>query len=290
MSDRTEEFTISDEDAALAAAQRRLMERRAALVSSSGPVVGPSVEPLGAIISRLQERVVSPEYQKTVREHAERRKAGAREALSRRASECEMPEDEDLRDVVLDDEAPETETLRACRAIVAWRGDRRCGGVMVVAGVPGVGKTAGACHVLARTPRSGLFVPAADVSVTPRNGFSENGARWERWLSVDVLVVDDLGAESRRTESITELLLNRYDRGRCTLVTTNLTAKEITVDYFAERQGARLADRLVNAQMRAEPDGGTGVGGQPWYVYARGSSLRNPATREALRAKQHGNR
>jgi DNA replication protein DnaC len=65
-------------------------------------------------------------------------------------------------------------------------------------------------------------------------------------MSVGVLAIDDVGTEPAEVvdygnviEPITELLEARYARGLFTLVTTNLTGKELR-----QRYGVRLVDRM----------------------------------------------
>lgn len=65
-------------------------------------------------------------------------------------------------------------------------------------------------------------------------------------MSIGVLAIDDVGTEPAEVvdygnviEPITELLEARYARGLFTLVTTNLTGKELR-----QRYGVRLVDRM----------------------------------------------
>jgi DNA replication protein DnaC len=236
---------------------------------------------LGVLLGRVMERVAEADPTELRR----RAEASARQRvadLRARAREVGLPEDEDLRTVALDDEALETDALAAFRAAVAWRGLRRRGMVAMVGGNPGVGKTAGMAHALLRADAGALFVPASEIAATPRNGFSENLHAWGRWQSVQLLAIDDLGAEIGEAESITALMCARYDAGRATLCTTNLSKGRLAERYFAGDVGLRLADRLVNAQGLARGAVSPGPGGLGWYVEVRGASLRNASARAAL--------
>lgn len=195
------------------------------------------------------------------------------------ASEVRIPQDEDLRAVALDPRPRPTPALEAFRAALAWRAGRRCGCVMVVGGPRGLGKSAGlAWALLAAAERtSALYLQAPVVGATPRNGFSTSEEAWEEWLSVGVLGLDDVGTEGGDPEAVASLLWQRYDRGLRTLVTANLARAVFAERYLRGAIGARLADRLINAQGRAGGDGGLG-----WFVGVSGESLRNPEVRAKL--------
>lgn len=250
------------------------------------PGPGEGAAALGQILGRVQLVAATPvradALAARLAELAVRRRRGLRVT----AASLGVPEDEDLREVVLDDDAPETSALAAVRAALAWRGDSRRGLVLVLGGERGVGKSAAMAHALVRYDGSALWVPAADVGATPRNGFSENAHAWERWLGVQLLALDDLGTEQADPELLAGLLWQRYDRGRATIVSTNLTRGAVAARYLAGDIGRRLADRLINAQGRAVtgPDGKRriGTGGTPWYVALAGASLRSVEAREAL--------
>ncbi len=72
-----------------------------------------------------------------------------------------------------------------------WRGRRRLGVLRVLAGVPGVGKSAGLawCCLWDRPTeareREALWVHAS--ALAPRTGWSESAALWERWQRVPLL-------------------------------------------------------------------------------------------------------
>ena len=248
---------------------------------------GPDPVALGDLLARVQLAAARPEREEELRQRlalADRRR---RTALRTTANLLGVPEDEDLRTVALDDAAPETPAIVAVRKALAWRGAARRGLVCVVGGERGTGKSAALAHAVIRCESSALFVAATTVGATPRNGYSENTHAWERWLSVSVLALDDVGTEGGDPEAMAALLWQRYDAGRATLVSTNLHREAFADRYLAGEIGRRVADRLINAQGRAivGPDGKRqpGPGGFGWFTAVPAGSLRRIEARVALR-------
>ena len=76
--------------------------------------------------------------------------------------------------------------------------------------------------------------------------YSDNPEQYKRMVSQELLFVDDLGTEpvnikiyGNEFSPVTELLYNRYDRQRWTIVTSNLSDEQLK-----ERYGTRIDDRL----------------------------------------------
>lgn len=76
--------------------------------------------------------------------------------------------------------------------------------------------------------------------------YSENPEQYNRMATQELLFIDDLGTEpvnikiyGNEFSPVTELLYNRYDRNRWTIVTSNLSDEQMK-----ERYGARIDDRL----------------------------------------------
>ena len=251
----------------------------------------PIAEPLslGDVLARVQVAAAAPEREaELARREAEARRR-RRGSLRVTANSLGIPEDEDLREVVLDDDAPVTEAIAVVRRALAWRGDRARGLILVLGGEPGTGKTAAIAHALARVEQTAMFVSASEIGATPRNGYSDNAYAWRRWESVAVLAVDDIGLEQGDPALVATLLVSRHDQGRATLLSTNLSRKDFVARYITGEVGPRLIDRLVNKQGRATRDAQgrvvVGPGGQPWYVAVAGRSLRSVEARVALRAR-----
>jgi hypothetical protein len=253
-------------------------------VSEPKPLAPDAVE----FMARLERQRVtheawasSPEGRRALGERAR----VAAEAEARRRSDelldtadrAQIPDEFGVRAVALDDAPPLTEPLAAYREALAWRGPRptrrgrgRRPLIRVVAGPPGTGKSCALAWCVVRHDGGARYVTAATVAATPRNGWSTNEERWQDWLTVDLLAIDELGCEKGDPAAVTYLLAERYNAGLATLGAGNINR----TDFQARYKEGRLADRLINGQ---EADGGL-----PWYVGSRGESLRNPEHRAAL--------
>jgi hypothetical protein len=203
---------------------------------------------------------------------AHREAHARRHALLAQAVQRGVPRMRPLLEVVLTEPVAVTPALAAFGEALAWRAGRSTGDareplVRVVGGVPGTGKSCGMARVVARHERSAHFVDAREVATTPQDGWSHHEARWATWLSVDLLGLDDLGTEPGDACILRTLLEQRYNAGRATLVTTNLTRADLVARYA----DGRLVDRLVHGQAPC-----------PWFVLVRGDSLRRAATRAAF--------
>lgn len=231
-----------------------------------------SKTPEGAAeIAASRERLAAEE-----REREERQRAAA---LLNALDDRHIPGEVSIREIALTDRPHKTDALRAFREALRWRMQRSrpgvgCAGlVRVVAGPPGTGKSCGLAWVVARHPESALYATAAQIGATPRNGWSANEEAWQGWLSVDLLGIDEAGCEKGDPGPIAFLLAERFNAGRATFVTCNLSRK----DFHARYPDERLADRMLNGQG----DAGAATG-LPWFVNVAGKSLRNPAERAAL--------
>lgn len=76
--------------------------------------------------------------------------------------------------------------------------------------------------------------------------YSDNPEQYKRMVSQELLFIDDLGTEpvnikiyGNEFSPVTELLYNRYDWQRWTIVTSNLSDEQLK-----ERYGTRIDDRL----------------------------------------------
>lgn len=208
----------------------------------------------------------------------------AREAVKRKAKlteacdDARIPEELGLRTIALDDAAPQTDALVAMRDALRWRRanstrDGVAPVIRLVSGPPGTGKSCALAWIAARHRGSAEWVTAATIAGTPRNGWSTNEEAWQRWINVDLLCVDELGAERGDPAVLPALFAERYNSGRATIVTANTSL----ADFHRRYKDERLADRIANGQQR-----GGAEGGLPWFVLVTGASLRNPANREAF--------
>jgi DNA replication protein DnaC len=133
---------------------------------------------------------------------------------------------------------------------------------LVLLGAPGTGKSVAAAWALRRCFENGDTVAwqSAATIATRAGGF--NGEELAtRLRGVDVLAVDDLGAEHDSDwgrSVLREVLQSRHDDGLRTIVTSNLFGAE-----FRGHIGTRLADRVRGQCLAAE---------------LRGKSLREGAT------------
>lgn len=138
----------------------------------------------------------------------------------------------------------------------AWLASARAW--LVLAGDTGTGKSVAAGHALvvaSQARQSVAWVTSAGFA-TAVGGFSGQ-AECERLKHVDVMVLDDFGAEHMTPFSVSvlfEVLHHRHEDGRRTILTTNLDREQLRA-----RLGPRLADRVAN---------------DCYYVVVTGASLR----------------
>lgn len=207
------------------------------------------------LLARLTGRTIE-----SVREEfRERRDADERaeaEAKARRAAELLDARRERFRgyglhlpaqclQALADDRLRATEPLRVVRA---WS-KSNAGGLLVLCGPPGCGKSVAAAFALWHVP--GEFIPARELAgrVDPWRSDLERGVRRLALDSPGLVVVDDLGTElddshGRSRTAIDAFFDARLHVGR-TIVTTNLSAEALGARY-----GGRVASRLKAAHVR----------------------------------------
>lgn len=220
------------------------------------------------------EREAQEKAKREAREQEHQRRERASDLIAT-ADERGVPAEEGLRRIALAEDPTPTDALRACCEALRWReppsrksGAGMKGMVRLVAGPPGTGKSCAIAWCAVHHHTSSAFVSAATVAAVPRNGWSENEKRWDNWLSVDLLGLDEIGAERGDPGILVYLLTERYNAGLATLIAGNIKR----ADFGARYKDERLADRLVNGQGH-----GGAESGLPWFVGVQGASMRGRA-------------
>lgn len=163
-------------------------------------------------------------------EDARRQQQSDAKKAIQRFDECGIPER--YRGILV---APEA--TKAMAAVAKFTG----GGIYVLSGGPGCGKTIAACWWA--WSKAGRFEKAGRLARR-----SHWDGEVDKLLTVPVLALDDLGVEYQDAKGffaslLDELLDTRYENSRPTLITTNLPR-----DEFAERCGGRqgrIASRIA---------------------------------------------
>lgn len=217
--------------------------------------------------------------------HVEVARVSRSQWLVARAREAGVPiDDEDMRAVVLDDNAAVTGPMACAREVFAKPG----AAISFLVGSKGLGKSCGAVHAAMRAEGSVCYVAAWRVASTPDNGHPTNAEAWARWRTARNLVLDDVGVESlAQSEVVTRFLFERYWSALATAATTNLLIAQIAERYLSGPVGDMLRDRLFYGQGKAVQTGKEVRfnGLRPWFSFS-GDSLRNPVEREKLRARK----
>ncbi len=117
------------------------------------------------------------------------------------------------------------------------------GGIVVLSGPVGVGKTVAACWLALQREGLAAFVPVAELASTSR--YDEEACA--RWRTGHALIIDDLGAEyldakGSLVADIDAIVDRFYSSCGWLCITTNLTPAD-----FHLRYGARLVDRIREA-------------------------------------------
>ena len=124
---------------------------------------------------------------------------------------------------------------------------------LIIVGPPGCGKSHLVSAVANKVREAGysvLFERAPKLLMRLRSAYNSKSRVCELELfealgRVDLLVIDDLGAEKRTDwseQTIYTVIDERYASGRATLITTNLSLEELE-----EKVGERTMDRLIGS-------------------------------------------
>lgn len=130
----------------------------------------------------------------------------------------------------------------ATQAVDAWLAtDLR---LLLLSGGVGTGKSVAAGYAIQRSP--GRWMHASEIA---KAGRFEAEARWRELTGCRLLVIDDLGSEFNDAggwgrAKLTELVLERYEDAKRTVITTNLDGKQ-----WATYADQRIRDRVKGNGM-----------------------------------------
>ncbi len=184
--------------------------------------------------------------------------------LARRLEEAEIPVTFEASTLEAFDTSVSTSAASAhaiCRGI-AERGPTDTG--LLLTGPAGVGKTAlavGTLRLMIENGAAGLFVAVPKLHRRLQKSFAK-GAResesevMDQLIDAPVLVLDELGARrytSYSNDVLQEILGERYNDRRATLVTTNYNASELG-PRIGDRLMSRLRERSTLIEITDTPD------------------------------------
>lgn len=133
-------------------------------------------------------------------------------------------------------------------AIAAWSADPTAN--LLITGPVGVGKSHAAFAAMRGPFGRGLRVAAVNVPRLLRDlRPSGDGADLVQLAGVDVLLLDDLGAERPTdwtTEQLYTLVNDRWEQSRPIIATTNLAPTSTTGPCLADQLGERIYSRLIH--------------------------------------------
>lgn len=117
---------------------------------------------------------------------------------------------------------------------------------LLLLGPTGRGKSAAATWAVVESPGANAWIAATECRVGAWDDLRPKA------LKASILVVDDLGRESSdwATREWADLLELRHNRGRKTIVTSNLTAQQLTSRY-GERVESRINDARFSVVVKA---------------------------------------
>lgn len=223
------------------------------IVVGPGPFAKPLRPEHERIVDDLRPTWVSIREQAARRhaaEEARRSKAEQRRALAkaRRAllGEGRFTDDEIRAHVERD-----PESTAALGILKRWNRDV-CGGrqerrLILLAGPPGVGKSFAAVHWACLQPRRAQLTTEAELVRLVGNAYSTSQASYRSLLTVERLVVDEVGLAGQdelAARVLRDLLEDRRGPPRMTVLVTNLIPAQFITRRVGEREHGRIARHL----------------------------------------------
>jgi DNA replication protein DnaC len=144
--------------------------------------------------------------------------------------------------------ATETDALRGVRGWLQGS-ERWC----LVVGPVGTGKSVAARWAVEQVIETGRWALMTTAARIGRLSTWDDAGELDRLERADLLVVDDVGAEADNDHArvtLRSLLDTRHDRGRRTLLTSNLVGGSLS-----RWLGERISDRIASSHVRVETSG-----------------------------------
>jgi hypothetical protein len=259
----------------------------------------PVSDVLASAVKALADHVATPEA--AARREVEleaRRRFAATSAVRRNIESRRIPSHRETRAAVLSESVALTAPLRSMLRALKWRHDRKLptgempGLLVALKGPHGCGKTVACAWCVARWPRDAVIVTARELGEVPDTDWSDYVTLRGRWMTADLLVIDDVGADAmqarrrRAAERFASLVLARYDAGGATVASTNVSEQEFCDTYLATAEDVRLRDgRVVRgngwlaSRLSHEQRGG---GCEYWYEFDSAPDYRQERSRITL--------
>jgi len=144
--------------------------------------------------------------------------------------------------------ATETDALRGVRGWLQGS-ERWC----LVLGPVGTGKSVAARWAVSQVLDTGRWAFMTSAVRIAQLSTWDDAGELDRLERADLLVIDDVGAEAENDHArvtLRSLLDTRHDRGRRTLLTSNLLGGNLS-----RWLGARITDRILSSYVRVETSG-----------------------------------
>jgi DNA replication protein DnaC len=239
----------------------------------------PALPTIGLVVEehfrREQERLADPVAwerkqaaakavaDRDARERSEREKAQRIEEWIDRAIARGCPSHRPTMLAVM--KAKLTPAMQAVRNALTWYNQHRqgpltTGAMLILCGSNGAGKTTAGTYAVATWRGSARFVTADYIAGLPDSDYGEYVKLRDELLTYELLTIDECGVEvsNRAGRRVWSILLKRYNAGKLTLVTTNLSRDAFIQRYMAtideEKKPVpdeRVRSRLNNEQRKA---------------------------------------